>query len=46
MQTYEFALKYVYADGTVKYSDINSHYCVDISNKSTYHSGLVQKNYR
>lgn len=35
--------KYVYADGTVKYSDINSHYCVDISNKSTYHSGLVQK---
>lgn len=35
--------KYVYADGTVKYSDINSHYCIDISNKSTYHSGLVQK---
>lgn len=35
--------KYVYADGTIKYSDINSHYCVDISNKSIYHSGLVQK---
>ena len=35
--------KYVYADGTIKYRDINSHYCIDISNKSTYHSGLVQK---
>ncbi len=35
--------KYVYADGTVKYKDIDSHYCIDISNKSTYHSGIVQK---
>jgi len=34
--------KYVYKDGLVKYKDINSHYCVDINNKSTYHSGLVQ----
>jgi hypothetical protein len=34
--------KYVYADETVKYKDIDSNYCVDINTRSTYHSGLVQ----
>ena len=36
--------KYVYADGTVKYEDVNGSYCVDIHNpNSTYFSGLVKK---
>lgn len=35
--------KYVYADGSVKYRDIDSAYCVNITNGSTYHSGLVQR---
>lgn len=36
--------KYVYADGTVKYKDIDRCYCVDINNTEvTYHSGLVQR---
>lgn len=35
--------KYVYADGTVKYKNIDSFYCIDINNRSTYHSGLVQR---
>jgi hypothetical protein len=36
--------KYVYADGTVKYEDINRCYCVDINNiEVTYHSSLVQR---
>lgn len=36
--------KYVYADGTVKYRDVGSHYCVNINNPyCTYHSGLVQR---
>lgn len=36
--------KRVYNDGTVKYSDIDSFYCVDINNPVvTYHSGLVRK---
>lgn len=36
--------KRVYPDGTVKYRDIDGHYCVNIHNpNSTYHSGLVQK---
>lgn len=35
--------KYVYADGSIKYKDIDSHYCVNIDDMSTYHSGLVQK---
>lgn len=36
--------KYVYADGTIKYKDIDSHYCINIDNpNSSYHSGLVQK---
>jgi hypothetical protein len=33
--------KYVYADGTVKYSNNDYCYCIDIINRSTYHSGLV-----
>lgn len=34
--------KDVYTDGTVKYSDTNYSYCVDINNsRSTYFSGLV-----
>ncbi|MFA7098157.1 MAG: hypothetical protein WC383_16945 [Gammaproteobacteria bacterium] len=36
--------KYIYADGTVKYKDIDSHYCINVDNpNSTYHSGLVQR---
>jgi hypothetical protein len=36
--------KYVYADGTVKYKDVDRCYCVDINNTEvTYHSGLVQR---
>ena len=35
--------KYIYDDGTVKYRNIDSFYCIDINNKNTYHSGLVQK---
>ncbi len=36
--------KYVYADGTVKYKDIDRYYCVDINNTElTYHSGSVQR---
>lgn len=36
--------KYVYADGTVKYKDINRYYCIDINNTEvTYRSGLVQR---
>lgn len=34
--------KYVYADGTVKYDDIDRSYCIDINNRNcTYSSGLV-----
>lgn len=34
--------KYVYADGTVKYDDVDRSYCVDINNRNcTYSSGLV-----
>lgn len=35
--------KYVYDNGRVKYKNIDSFYCIDINNQSTYHSGLVQK---
>lgn len=36
--------KHVYADGSVKYSDINSSYCIDIHDPhNTYSSGLVGK---
>lgn len=36
--------KDVYRDGTIKYTDNNYSYCVNINNpKSTYHSGLVNK---
>lgn len=36
--------KYVYADGTVEYKDVNRYYCVDINNTEvTYYSGLVQR---
>jgi hypothetical protein len=35
--------KYVYSDGTIKYKDVNSVYCIDLENKSTYHSSLVQR---
>lgn len=36
--------KYVYADGTIKYCDVDNHYCFNINNpNSTYHSGLVQR---
>lgn len=35
--------KYVYADGTIKYKDIDSSYCVNMNNPNdTYSSGLVQ----
>lgn len=34
--------KYVYPDGSTKYREIDAHYCIDIGNESTYHSGLVQ----
>jgi hypothetical protein len=33
--------KYVYADGTVKYRDVDSYYCVDAHTKSTYHNGFI-----
>jgi hypothetical protein len=35
--------KYVYDDGRIKYKDISSFYCIDKTNGSTYHSGLVQR---
>lgn len=35
--------KHVYPDGTVKYSDINRYYCVDIDSGATYTNGLVNK---
>lgn len=36
--------KEIYADGTVKYNDVNSSYCVDIHNPDiTYSSGLVMR---
>lgn len=36
--------KYVYADGTVKYKDVDSCFAVNVGNeKATYHSSLVQK---
>jgi len=36
--------KYVYADGTVEYKDVNRYYCVNINNTEvTYYSGLVQR---
>ena len=35
--------KYVYEDGTVKYSDNDRFYCKDIETGSTYSSGLVTK---
>lgn len=35
--------KCVYADGSIKYKDIDSYYCVNVDDMSTYHSGLVQK---
>lgn len=33
--------KYVYADGSVKYMDIDRYHCVDINNGSTYHCRLA-----
>ena len=33
--------KYVYVDGSVKYKNIDSFYCIDINNQSTYHNGMV-----
>ena len=36
--------KYVYDDGTIKYRDVDSAYCIDINDEhNTYHSGLVQR---
>lgn len=36
--------KYVYDDGTVKYTDVNNHYCVNVNNPNvTYSSGLVRR---
>lgn len=35
--------KYVYNDGTIKYKDIDSFYCLDIESNMTYHSSLVQR---
>lgn len=36
--------KYVYANGTVKYDDVDRSYCVDINNRNcTYSSGLVRR---
>ena len=33
--------KHVYPDGTVKYSDINRYYCIDMDDGATYTNGLV-----
>ena len=33
--------KYVYVDGSVKYKNIDSFYCVDVNNQITYHNGMV-----
>lgn len=35
--------KYVYADGTVKYTDIERYYCKDIHTGGTYRFGIVAK---
>ena len=35
--------KYVYADGTIKYKDIDSNYAVNVDSDISYHSGLVQR---
>ena len=35
--------KYVYKDGTVRYTDVDRSYCVDIRGNSTYSSGLERK---
>lgn len=35
--------KYVYNDGTIKYKDIDSIYCVNLDNQTSYHSSLVQR---
>lgn len=36
--------KYVYVDGTIKYKDVDSYYCVNINNTEVaYYSGLVQR---
>lgn len=36
--------KYVYNDGSIKYSDVDNCYCVDLNNQSSrYHSGLVSR---
>lgn len=36
--------KYIYADGSVKYSDSDRVICIDINNQSsTYHSGFINK---
>lgn len=35
--------KYVYADGTIKYSDVDRCYCVNTNGIGPYHSGLVQE---
>ena len=34
--------KYVYKDGTVKYSDVDNHYCEDIHKHVTFSSGFVR----
>lgn len=35
--------KHIYPDGTVKYTDINRYYCVDINDGTTYTNSLVNK---
>lgn len=35
--------KYVYDDGRIEYSDIDSCYCIDIRTKEVYNSNLAQK---
>lgn len=35
--------KYVRSDGTIKYKDVESYYCIDVTIRNIYHNGLVQK---
>lgn len=35
--------KYVYADGTIKYTDVDRCYCVNTDGIGSYHSGLVRE---
>lgn len=35
--------KHIYPDGTIKYKDVDSHYCIDVDTGISYHSGLVSR---